>query len=76
MNVVGPAPDDESVDDAVLRLAIRLEGSISAEHGIGVAKRAYLPLARSTAELALAARVKAAFDPKAILNAGVLSPPD
>lgn len=76
VNVVGPAPDDESVDDAVLRLAIRLEGSISAEHGIGVAKRAYLPLARSTAELALAARVKAAFDPKAILNAGVLSPPD
>jgi len=76
VNVVGPDPDDEAVDDAVLRLALDLAGSISAEHGIGVAKTAYLPLARSAAELALAAKVKAALDPKGILNPGVLAPPD
>jgi FAD/FMN-containing dehydrogenase len=38
VNVVGPDPDDESVDDAILRLVISMGGSISAEHGIGRAK--------------------------------------
>ena len=38
VNVVGPPPDDEAVDAAILGLAIAMDGTISAEHGIGVAK--------------------------------------
>ena len=47
-------------------------GSISAEHGIGVMKRAYLPLARTPEEIALMRRLKATLDPKGILNPGVI----
>ncbi len=39
VNVLGPPPDDPAVDDAVLDLVTEMGGSISAEHGIGVAKR-------------------------------------
>jgi FAD/FMN-containing dehydrogenase len=72
VNVVGPAPDDESVDRAVLELVASMEGSISAEHGIGRAKAEWLHLSRSPAELAVMRSVKAALDPNGILNPGVL----
>jgi len=72
VNVVGPAPDDETVDEAVLRLAAAYGGSIAAEHGIGVAKARWLTLTRSPAELDVMRRVKAAFDPDGLLNPGVL----
>src|SRR5438105_4057388 len=42
VNVLGPDPDDEGVDDAVLELAIATGGAVSAEHGIGVAKVRWL----------------------------------
>ncbi len=72
VNVVGPAPGDEAVDDAVLHLVARLEGSISAEHGVGRAKTRWLSLSRSDAELAAMRAVKAALDPHGLLNPGVL----
>jgi FAD/FMN-containing dehydrogenase len=72
VNVVGPAPDDERVDDAVLRLVARLGGSISAEHGIGRAKVRWLPLTRSAAEIDAMRAIKRALDPEGILNPGVL----
>ena len=50
-------------------------GSISAEHGIGVMKRAYLPLARTPEEIALMRTLKQALDPKGILNPGVILGP-
>jgi FAD/FMN-containing dehydrogenase len=74
VNVVGPPPDDESVDEAVLRLVADLGGSISAEHGIGVAKRRWLSLTRSSADVAVMTAVKRAFDPTGMLNPGVLLP--
>src|SRR5205807_357115 len=37
VNVLGPEPDDVAVDEAVLDLVVELGGSISAEHGIGIA---------------------------------------
>jgi len=43
---------------------------ISAEHGIGLAKRAYLGHSRSEAEIALMKTLKRALDPKGILNPG------
>ena len=42
VNVTGVAPDDAAVDDAVLGLVLDLGGSISAEHGVGTAKRGWL----------------------------------
>lgn len=47
-------------------------GSISAEHGIGLVKRAYLESTRSAAEIALMRGVRKVFDPNRILNPGKL----
>lgn len=51
---------------------VRLEGSISGEHGIGFAKARYLGLELSHDVIALMQRVKHAFDPNGILNPGKL----
>ena len=74
VNVTGLSPDDNVVDDTVLRLAAELGGTISAEHGIGSAKRAYLRLNRSPTEVAAFRAVKRALDPDGILNPNVLLP--
>lgn len=74
VNVVGPASDDDAVDDAVFRLVAERGGSISAEHGIGTAKKRWLHLARSEAELVAYRAVKRALDPAGILNPNVLLP--
>jgi len=47
-------------------------GSISAEHGIGLVKRAYLGSTRSAAEISLMRGVRGVFDPNGILNPGKL----
>ncbi|CAM5454563.1 FAD-binding oxidoreductase [Rhodanobacter lindaniclasticus] len=47
-------------------------GSISAEHGIGLVKRAYLESTRGAAEIALMRGVRRVFDPRGILNPGKL----
>jgi len=45
-------------------------GAISAEHGIGLEKKAWLPVSRSAEEIALMKSLKAALDPHGILNPG------
>lgn len=45
-------------------------GSVSAEHGIGLEKREYLPLSRSETEIGVMKQLKHALDPKNILNPG------
>jgi FAD/FMN-containing dehydrogenase len=75
VNVLGVEPDDERVDDAVLRLVADLGGSIGAEHGIGAAKRDWLRLTRAPADLAAMRAIKRALDPQGLLNPGVLLPP-
>jgi FAD/FMN-containing dehydrogenase len=47
-------------------------GSISAEHGIGLVKRAYLESTRSAAEIALMRGIRKVFDPNGVLNPGKL----
>ena len=70
VNVVGPSPDDYEVDKAILSLVAAFDGSISAEHGVGIAKARYLELTRSRLEIDLMRRVKYSFDPGGILNPG------
>lgn len=72
VNVLGLSPEDSVVDDAVLRLVVELGGSISAEHGIGVAKTRWMPLDRHGTDLQAMHSIKRALDPHGILNPGVL----
>jgi FAD/FMN-containing dehydrogenase len=75
VNVTGLAPDDERVDEQVLGWVAELGGSISAEHGVGTAKRRWLRLTRSTDEIAAMRAIKSALDPAGILNPNALLPP-
>ena len=45
-------------------------GSISAEHGVGVQKKAYLSMTRTADEIEIMRRIKASLDPNGILNPG------
>ena len=72
INVLGPAPGDERTDTAVLELVLELGGSVSAEHGIGVAKVAWLVRDRGEDAVAAMRAIKAVWDPAGILNPGVL----
>jgi FAD/FMN-containing dehydrogenase len=74
VNVTGVPLDDERVTASVFELVAALHGSISAEHGIGTAKREYLHLVRSETEIASYRAIKHALDPNAILNPNVLLP--
>ncbi len=65
----------EQVERIVYEPLVAVAGSISAEHGIGLEKRPYLQLCRSPAEIALMRRIKAALDPKGILNPGRILEP-
>jgi FAD/FMN-containing dehydrogenase len=59
-----------AMDEAVYGTVRDLSGSISAEHGIGTLKKAYLGHARSENEIALMRTLKAALDPLNLLNPG------
>ncbi len=78
MNVL--KPPDWSIEDfhaagrrlspEVFELVRKFEGSVSAEHGVGLLKRDDLHYSRSKAEIALMRQIKATFDPDGILNPG------
>jgi D-lactate dehydrogenase len=59
----------------VFALTLSLGGTLSGEHGIGLAKRDFMPQAIDPATLLLMRQIKAAFDPAGILNPGKLLPP-
>jgi glycolate oxidase len=54
----------------IFKLTIRLGGTLSGEHGIGIAKKPYMHLAMSEVNLALMRGIKKVFDPNGILNPG------
>ncbi len=62
----------EEVCDAVHALVTGMDGSISAEHGIGQMKRVSLGRAKSAVELDMMRAIKTALDPNGILNPGKL----
>jgi FAD/FMN-containing dehydrogenase len=62
--------DADTVAAVVYHPLQALGGSISAEHGIGLEKKAYLALCRTPAELETMRRLKRTLDPHSILNPG------
>jgi FAD/FMN-containing dehydrogenase len=77
--MVSPDDADEvrragEAERALFEGVIALEGSISGEHGIGLAKVAYLGLELTPQTIAVMRAVKSAFDPRGILNPGKMFP--
>ena len=64
------APDD--IADAVLPIVAELGGTISAEHGVGIAKSRWLHLVRSPGDINAQRAIRQALDPRNIMNPGVL----
>ena len=77
-------PDNLSKDEFFAQCAVvnqwvvetvqKYNGSISAEHGVGMTKRDYLHYSRSSEEIAYMQAIKAIFDPKGIMNPGKIFP--
>jgi FAD/FMN-containing dehydrogenase len=62
--------DAQRFDQDLFSTLKKYGGSISAEHGIGVLKKEWVTFSRSAAELRLFQAIKAAFDPRGLLNPG------
>jgi FAD/FMN-containing dehydrogenase len=72
VNVLGPSATDELVDEVVLQVVAEFKGSISAEHGIGSAKKKWLSMSRSQNEIAMMKAIKGAIDPQGLMNPNTL----
>lgn len=74
--IVFNAADEESTNaaraafDEIVREALRLGGTITGEHGVGLLKRAYLPDEVGERAMGIHAALKGIFDPRGILNPG------
>jgi len=69
---VGPETRNlhDAIDEIIYGLISELNGAVSAEHGIGLMKKKYLPYSRSAEEISLMKSLKATMDPLGILNPG------
>ena len=74
LNILQSEPNVAEIEEEILKFVVSLDGSISAEHGIGRAKAPYLHLQRNEEEIRLFREMKKAFDPKGILNPDVIFP--
>ncbi|HEY6010459.1 MAG TPA: FAD-linked oxidase C-terminal domain-containing protein, partial [Nitrospirota bacterium] len=63
-------PRAETAVREIFAATLRLGGSISGEHGIGLSKAEYLPMELSKEAIAAMKRIKQALDPNNILNPG------
>ncbi|MFH1079723.1 MAG: FAD-linked oxidase C-terminal domain-containing protein [Pseudomonadota bacterium] len=63
-----------ALDEEIYRLTLSLGGMLTGEHGIGVTRRRYLPMALDEAQIAIMRGIKAVFDPNGILNPGKIFP--
>ena len=54
--------------EEIFKIAVELGGTLSGEHGIGISKAEFMPLAFTPAEMELFRSIKKAFDPNNILN--------
>lgn len=60
----------EMVEEILYRIVGEMQGSVSAEHGIGLHKKPFLNNSRTPAELAVMTAIKKAFDPQGLMNPG------
>ncbi len=60
----------KSVDTILFEMIEKFQGSISAEHGVGLTKKPFLHFTRSAGEIALMKSIKRVFDPDGIMNPG------
>jgi glycolate oxidase subunit GlcD len=58
------------VNEHLFAVIHRLQGSVSAEHGVGLVKKQYLTFTRAPEEIALMKGIKKVFDPDGIMNPG------
>ncbi len=77
VNILKEAISDEDWNTKVVegigeifKLTVSLGGTLSGEHGIGIAKKPYMPLAMRETNLSLMRGIKKVFDPNGILNPG------
>jgi glycolate oxidase len=68
-------PQVERAVGEILRAAVDLGGTITGEHGVGLAKRDFLEYEQGAELVAVQRRLKALFDPLDILNPGKIFPP-
>ncbi len=67
---------EDDLRDELYRIVLDLEGSFSAEHGIGARKTSHLRKYKAGARLRMMQRIKQALDPRNLLNPGKVVQPD
>lgn len=70
--------ENQRAKDFAARLAkraIRMDGSCTGEHGIGIGKQNYMALEHGNPAIALMRKIKQAIDPENIMNPGKILPP-
>jgi len=73
-SIPGSLEDVEKLGGEILKLCVRVGGSISGEHGIGADKRCYMPDMFSEADLETMQWVRHIFNPKELANPGKVFP--
>jgi glycolate oxidase len=64
----------EELAGEILRMCVRLGGSITGEHGVGMEKRGYLGDMFSATDIEAMKDLRACFDPKGLSNPGKMFP--
>jgi len=60
----------DDMNDVIYKIVLKYGGSVSAEHGVGIVKRDYLPKIKDPVAYDLMKALKRTLDPKGILNPG------
>ncbi len=60
----------EKITREIFETSIALGGTLTGEHGVGLAKKSFIPLEISPAEVEVWKKIKKSFDPNGILNPG------
>ena len=60
----------DDMNDVIYKIVLKYGGSVSAEHGVGIVKRDYLPKIKDPVAYDLMKTLKRTLDPKGILNPG------
>ncbi|HEY1954298.1 MAG TPA: FAD-linked oxidase C-terminal domain-containing protein [Polyangiaceae bacterium] len=78
VNFLWDTPDEEPrvarAVESLMKTTVELGGTLSGEHGVGLAKAPYLHFEQSEDLIALQKDVKRVFDPKGLLNPGKIFP--